>query len=1111
MKTIITVTLLLLNTICYATDQFVEQFAAHNQCFPLQLEFQDDQYLNKASNFIRSGEKFPEILIDVDAFESWYSRHQKTFDERKLEKLNAFGCLAFTASLKHLKQASKVIEKSYSEELRKAIHIYQMIGIRSEAIFSSEDRAESIDKLLEKLKRSLTKKKISQAVAEKTVIFQNMKLEEPETPFTLIERLNSVGNAAQIDKQNHHMRFRAPMHTIATIFKNSEWDHKEKFLIQDLGKQVYSLYNTRRNFNLRSKCKSAYKPVITSNHIRGAMLRSHALISNMSPEQVANAIGIASQKLGRSDLVYVDPSAGWGDRQVGSYYSGLITQYIGIDPNPGLQQVYPRILEGLDQTHQRPVKREFIEGCSEDHVTWEQVKNLVGDKEIDLIFTSPPYWGTEKYALASSYDNQSWHKYPSKNSWTEGFLNPLIKHSINILNKNQKSSLLMLQVSEELAVVVEECMKTLAPRASKLEVYDWKLASNRKEKLVILQLFPNHILNGNFKMQRRHSNSSSSSGETVAEWDGPVARAPLKRSVSGSSSSSGETVAEWDGPVARLPLKRSLSGSSSSSGETVASWEGPTFPKSITIKRSSRKVKRSKLQPLSIETSDKLQQYLQDLSQNYEPSQDTFLREYQKKTLVDILDCFRLGKKKIAVQMPTGTGKTALFSRLISLLQNSELPHQIIVAVPTSSLVEQTVDKLRSYATKLPSLAVEVGQWTQHDKFIAPVTVTTMQSLTSMWKKLKDSQYQPSTHWSQPDDYFHPNNPNTLVIFDEAHRTNGETISKIINKMPVSKPLIGFSASLSDYENLPLEVVSSLALHEAIQSKAISGVQFLDIDFSKHQNLDFLRKSLKTEGKDLSREQLELFDSLMSQASGISLTVAQIIKATFLESNSHRKIMVFTNTQDHADHLKRIFDAVGLKSLTIHGNMHNSEKVTNLSLYRAQTNDINIMISCGVLDEGFDLPDVKVVVDFGIYIKKPRRLVQRLGRATRLTEKLPESAKYVRVKILPDDAQSPQLNPRTIGLLGNTGEDISHLGVKDSDILAWNQETNLEPINFEGKDIQPYDVRLKFPASSKIVLLKNDGSFLEEEESEMPMPANLQDEFMVDEEFQHFLDEMLID
>lgn len=525
----------------------------------------------------------------------------------------------------------------------------------------------------------------------------------------------------------------------------------------------------------------------------------------------------------------------------------------------------------------------------------------------------------------------------------------------------------------------------------------------------------------------------------------------------------------------------------------------------ISPKKSIYKKKRAKIAKASIkiQTEDKLAFRTQQLYDEHSHNNDFFLRPYQKTMLKGILASLKKEKTKIAIQMPTGTGKTAVFSKLISLLQDGKLPCKIIVAVPTTALVEQTVEKLNVYSKNLPSLKQEIGKWYQNKKNIEPITVTTLQSLTQHWQRLSGSDYKSGKNWDDTDDYFHPHNPNSLIIIDEAHRTNGDAIRNIMKEMPKAKHVIGFSASLIDYNELPLEIVSILEFKDAIKVQAISGVQFMDIDFSYHHNLNFLRKSLNPRGKDLSPQQLEAFDRLLNQTSGISSTVAQIVKNLFVDDGKHRKIMIFTNTKIHAENLQKIFSLIDVGSVAVHGGMNLEEKNKNINLFRSETSNKDIMISCGVLDEGFDLPLVKVVVDFGIYINKPRRLIQRLGRATRLEGKI--SAKYLRVKILPDDSESPQLNPSTMGLLGPKGEYISHLGVDDYDKLQWHVPFGLEEIINGDKEILPYEAKLKFPDSEKLIVLGKDGSFREEDTSG---PIAIDEEFELDEEFQSFLDEL---
>ena len=53
---------------------------------------------------------------------------------------------------------------------------------------------------------------------------------------------------------------------------------------------------------------------------------------------------------------------------------------------------------------------------------------------MDLCFTSPPYFDTEKY---SDEETQSFKKYPTKDEWVNGFLQKTIENCYNGLKGNK--------------------------------------------------------------------------------------------------------------------------------------------------------------------------------------------------------------------------------------------------------------------------------------------------------------------------------------------------------------------------------------------------------------------------------------------------------------------------------------------------------------------------------------------------------------------------------------------------------------------------------------------------------------------------------------------------
>ena len=112
--------------------------------------------------------------------------------------------------------------------------------------------------------------------------------------------------------------------------------------------------------------------------------------------------------------VVYDMSSGYGGRLLGSFLSDKVKKYIGVDP---CKKTYDGLINLKDDLNYK--KSELYNIGSED---------FIPDKNsLDLCFTSPPYFDTEKY---SDEDTQSWKKYQTKNSWLNDFLFTTVKNCI---------------------------------------------------------------------------------------------------------------------------------------------------------------------------------------------------------------------------------------------------------------------------------------------------------------------------------------------------------------------------------------------------------------------------------------------------------------------------------------------------------------------------------------------------------------------------------------------------------------------------------------------------------------------------------------------------------
>jgi hypothetical protein len=146
--------------------------------------------------------------------------------------------------------------------------------------------------------------------------------------------------------------------------------------------------------------------------IRSLMRRfsNTQIVSNYRPTAAATIydkfLDKASPLVGGKAGVTWDMSCGYGGRLLGSIAADV--NYIGTDP-------CTKTFEGLEQ---------IKEDWGNKNKTIELYK--VGSEdfwppycEVDLCFTSPPYYDWEKY---SDEETQSYIKYPTKKEWLDGFL-----------------------------------------------------------------------------------------------------------------------------------------------------------------------------------------------------------------------------------------------------------------------------------------------------------------------------------------------------------------------------------------------------------------------------------------------------------------------------------------------------------------------------------------------------------------------------------------------------------------------------------------------------------------------------------------------------------------
>jgi superfamily II DNA or RNA helicase len=93
-----------------------------------------------------------------------------------------------------------------------------------------------------------------------------------------------------------------------------------------------------------------------------------------------------------------------------------------------------------------------------------------------------------------------------------------------------------------------------------------------------------------------------------------------------------------------------------------------------------------------------------------------------------------------------------------------------------------------------------------------------------------------------------------------------------------------------------------------------------------------------------------------------------------------KKTILFHESIHHIEALAIVLTDQGIDCRTYHSKMSDVRKIESLSLF--VSGDIEVLLTCRALDEGFDLPDIEVGIVASM-TKSPRQRIQRLGRILR--------------------------------------------------------------------------------------------------------------------------------
>ena len=321
------------------------------------------------------------------------------------------------------------------------------------------------------------------------------------------------------------------------------------------------------------------------------------------------------------------------------------------------------------------------------------------------------------------------------------------------------------------------------------------------------------------------------------------------------------------------------------------------------------------------------------------------LRPYQEEARAKVQQEWKEGRKRTLLILPTGCGKTIVFSKIIE--DRVKMGERVLVLAHRSELLEQASDKLMT-ATGLGT-ALEKAENTSIGSWFRVV----VGSVQTMQREKRLSQ-------------FPPNHFDTIVI-DEAHHAISDGYQRVLEHFGEAN-VLGVTATpdRGDMRNLG-SYFDSLAyeypLVDAIKSGYLSKITAITIP------LELDLSTVSQQGGDFKASEIgTALDPYLEQ-----------IADEMVKQCKNRKTVVFLPLVKTSQKFRDILNEKGFRVAEVNGESKDRAEI----LEDFDKDKYNVLCNSMLLTEGWDCPTVDCVV-----VLRPTKVralySQMVGRGTRL-------------------------------------------------------------------------------------------------------------------------------
>ena len=297
------------------------------------------------------------------------------------------------------------------------------------------------------------------------------------------------------------------------------------------------------------------------------------------------------------------------------------------------------------------------------------------------------------------------------------------------------------------------------------------------------------------------------------------------------------------------------------------------------------------------------------------------LRDYQIEVLDHLRTSLKQGAKAPLLVLPTGAGKTVIFSELAKDFVAQD--KNVLILVHRRELVKQACEKLDLIDVDYGVIAS--GFNSDEDSSLQVASVYTL------WRRIEANK-----------DTFVPD----VIIFDEAHHVAAGTWTTIIDKYKTALR-VGVTATPIRLDNRPLgkffdRLINGVQVNHLVSKgylcdhKVFAGAELPDLSKLKERRGDYQAKDLK---------------EVMDKPVIIGDAVHQYKKHLL-----NKPAIAFCVDIAHATKVLQQFKKEGVKAELLTGSMKLDERDNVLD--RLRSHKTHVVISVDVISEGTDLPCV---------------------------------------------------------------------------------------------------------------------------------------------------------